>query len=85
GAHNPYPGGSHATASQSAGCAAVRKEFARAGLIREPGSPGTSTLPYTARTLTANYDVPREYNNSRGRPYLFPRNTTPRKSGRVAP
>ncbi|KYQ51556.1 hypothetical protein ALC60_09322 [Trachymyrmex zeteki] len=39
----------------------------------------------TARTLTANYDVPREYNNSRGRPYLFPRNTTPRKSGRVAP
>ncbi|KYM96188.1 Major royal jelly protein 1, partial [Cyphomyrmex costatus] len=46
GAHSPYPGGSHATASQSAGCAAVRKEFARAGLIREPGSPGTSTLPY---------------------------------------
>ncbi|EGI58102.1 hypothetical protein G5I_13804 [Acromyrmex echinatior] len=185
GVHSPYPGGSHATASQSAGCAAVRKEFARAGLIREPGSPGTSTLPYsppschlplpsylaahppmpptygslkylprclqgaclsryppsppssppsfstlrsfrkptahrypltdpsrplapplhrfplphttrtslllepptssTARTLTANYDVPREYNNSRGRPYLFPRNTTPRKSGRVAP
>ncbi|EZA49746.1 hypothetical protein X777_11618 [Ooceraea biroi] len=112
---------------------AVRKEFARAGLIREPKSSGTSTLPYvspfsaleaprrpvapaiypltdpslsfflfprvhlrtpscrvalfysTVCTLTANYDVPREYNNSRGRPYLFPRNTTPRKSGRVAP
>ncbi|TGZ50148.1 Uncharacterized protein DBV15_03626 [Temnothorax longispinosus] len=53
-ARSPYPGGSHATASQSA---AVRKEFARAGLIREPGSPGTSTHPYTA-PLATSYLLP---------------------------